>query len=242
MLSRSQKGWSAVAATLLFLIGILFVLRLSSDVRLINWATLGFDARKPAYRALVYSAAWGGNATAARLVAEHTSDASSADRWWQRALRKGDPQAVTRYTLWRWHGVHTSLQAQEALPDMQNLARSGNAEAAYLLAAAFWNGELVPRDQKQAMALAQQAALRDHTGAMNLLAEGLMTGSGISANRKDALTWLQRAAQLEDPVALETLAMAYDRGDFGLTRSSEEGGRYRSLLAHALTHHHEVGE
>ncbi len=156
-------------------------------------------------------------------------------RWLRNAAQAGQPSAQTQLGLITWRGEHgVAGDAQAAKAWLEPAARSGEVNAAYALALVL-RAQSPARDA-EAMRWLQQAANAGHPAAMFVLGNALRNGEGIAIDEAAALARYRQSAELDYPPALQTLAMAYQRGELGLPRDPERFEEELMETAHALKH------
>jgi TPR repeat protein len=152
-------------------------------------------------------------------------------RWLQAAQQQGDAQAS--YLLGRLRLSSGMLHAEAlAASDFERAAAAGHAGAA------LQRGLMARRAQDPAAAarwLAQAAQAHDPQ-ALFLLANAAREGNGVPRDEARALALYREAAALEYPPAHQALAMAYERGELGLTRDAEQAREALAEVAHSLKH------
>ena len=208
-------------------------LALVSTEQLAVRAGAGRDAR--ALEQLRYRAE-GGAAQAQQalgnvLASTDGADRSEALRWLQAAQLQGDVQAS--YQLGRLH-LQSGPQHDEALAahDFERAAAAGHAGAA------LQRGLLARRAQQPVVAARwlSQAAQAHDPQALFLLANAAREGDGVPRDEARALALYREAAALEYPPAHQALAMAWERGELGLARDSEQAREALAEVAHSLKH------
>lgn len=116
-------------------------------------------------------------------------------------------------------------------------AEHGNAEAARKLALFSLDGPSTPEALAEARRWLTEAA-RQHDGhAMFLLGNLQLSGKGQPPDTAGALKWYEAAAAEGFIPALETLALAYERGDLGLAPDPMQARLMRQEAAEALLNH-----
>ena len=113
-----------------------------------------------------------------------------------------------------------SEQNEEAVRYFRLAAAQGDAEGHYGLAVMQASGEGTARDTKLARESMTRAATLGHKPAVNALAVSYMQGGlGLApADREspEALRWIDAASANDLLAAIDRLAVAYRKGEFGL--------------------------
>ena len=165
------------------------------------------------------------------LASTEGADRAEALQWLQAAQQQGDAQAS--YLLGRLR-LQSGAQHDEAQAarDFERAAAAGHAGAA------LQRGLMARRAQEPAAAarwLAQAAQAHDPQ-ALFLLANAAREGNGVPRDEARALALYREAAALEYPPAHQALAMAYERGELGLARDSDQAREALAEVAHSLKH------
>jgi len=165
------------------------------------------------------------------LASTEGADRTEAMQWLQAAQQQGDAQAS--YLLGRLRLSSGVLHAEaQAASDFERAAAAGHAGAA------LQRGLMARRAQDPVAAarwLAQAAQAHDPQ-ALFLLANATREGNGVPRDEARALALYREAAALEYPPAHQALAMAYERGELGLARDSEQAREALAEVAHSLKH------
>jgi TPR repeat protein len=110
--------------------------------------------------------------------------------------------------------------------------QQGDAEGTHMLAGLHAAGEGVPRDPARARELYEKAAASGFRDSVLVMAGACLKGGlGLSdAERSSpaALAWIQKAADLGDLPSVDRLAIAYRKGEFGLSPDEQMAKQYEA--------------
>lgn len=202
---------------------------------LARWGALaGAPRDRVAALRLRWCAAFG-RADAARTLGEalleRHDDAADGMRWLERAANRGDPASQLA-----WGRRLLGRDPAKARVVLQQAAEHGQPAAAHHLALLLRRGAPgVPADPAEAMRWLRAAAEADIPDSQFLLGQALMS-DGDATHAAQARSWFERAAAHEHPEAALQLALAYQRGELGLTPDPEEAARHMKEAEHALHH------
>lgn len=143
---------------------------------------------------------------------------------WQRAVQllkdaaaKGDPEAFYQLGALSTAGRGVELSQVTAFEHMKRAAELGLAEGQYELASMYAEGRGTAKDMDAALEWGLKAARQGHLQAQ-FSSGRVMVDSVDPRVRAEGLEWLTKAADANHSEALLTLATAYGKGQFGLTR------------------------
>ncbi|GHD56677.1 hypothetical protein GCM10007350_04240 [Jeongeupia chitinilytica] len=188
-----------------------------------------------------------GHPLAARTMAElaavdPTPDAQQrALDWYRRGARSGDAESAYRLGLAYLQG---RTLPGDPLAARHWFERAGTLPAArHRLAMMLLRGEGGVADPVLGQQWLAQAAADGDADAMFALANRYRDGDGLPHDEALALYWYQAAASDEHPAALQTLSLAYARGELGLPVDPAQAqflGEYAGHAAKCHTPHTRV--
>ncbi|MGE5097099.1 MAG: tetratricopeptide repeat protein [Betaproteobacteria bacterium] len=111
-------------------------------------------------------------------------------------------------------------QNEDAVRYYRLASDQGNLDGTYGLALMYAGGEGVPKDPRKARELIQKAAEGGHVQATHALAAAYI-GGGLAMTEEEraspaALGWIEKSASADSLPAIDRLAVAYRKGDFGV--------------------------
>lgn len=167
-----------------------------------------------------------GEACRAELQGDHTQ----AIELYEAAAREGVREAMFALgRLWR-DGLGVTADSETAAAWFLKAAEKGHLLARYEVGMALRDGRGVKADPDLAREWLESAGLR-HPDAAYAVFE-------MEGEPAEKSSWLHRAAELGHAKAMNDLARAYSRGDYGLARSDAESRRWAAQATHVETDEH----
>lgn len=124
-----------------------------------------------------------------------------------------------------------------ALRHLHGAAKKHSPAAAFHLGLLYRRGAPgVPVDHSAALRWLRMAADAELPEAQFMLGQMLLAGEGTQPDVAQARKWFEKAAEHDLPHANLELAMAYGRGDLGVTPDQTTAERYLMEAQHALKH------
>lgn len=122
-------------------------------------------------------------------------DGTEAVRWFNEAMKRGDPEAPLALGELYARGLGVRQDYARAAELYRTAANFGrNAQAQYLLGELYTYGRGVPNDYSIAIDWFRKAALRNHAGAQSYLGSFYENGYGIDQDPVEAYVWYSLAA------------------------------------------------
>jgi len=162
-----------------------------------------------------------------RLGIMYSRESKDPKRWeeaanlLQAAAQKSDPEALIELSDMAKCGRGLPVSETASYAYMRQAAEIGAAEAQYQVATKLLKGEGMPQDPVSALEWARKAAAQGNAGAHYAVAQ-MLIGSVEPEQRGEGLAELMRAAEAGHIPALLALAMAYGRGELGLTKDEAQ--------------------
>ncbi|AOY01958.1 tetratricopeptide repeat protein [Jeongeupia sp. USM3] len=188
-----------------------------------------------------------GHPLAARTLAELAAvDATPQAQqvaldWYRRGAEAGDAESAYRLGLAYLQGRTLPSDPVQA---RRWFERAGALPAArFRLATLLLRGEGGVANAAQGLQWLAQAATDGDADAMFALANRYRDGEGLPRDEMQALRWYRAAANGEHPAALQTLSLAYARGELGLPVDPDQAqflGEYAGHAAKCHTPHARV--
>ncbi|OHX14453.1 hypothetical protein BI347_13780 [Chromobacterium sphagni] len=181
---------------------------------------------------------WAGDddPAAQRTLAEALSSAGGiegwrkARPWYEKAAAGGDAWSAFRLARIYAKGLGVAVDAGESGRWLTLAAQRRQPDAACMLGLRAKDGG----DARAAWQWFELAAQQGSAEAMFQLGIAYQEGLGVAVDLPRARGWYEKAARLEMPAALQTLAMAYEGGDLGLTKDPAKASELFNLAAHAV--------
>ncbi len=133
-------------------------------------------------------------------------NAAAAFRWFERAARHGNSQAMAAVGAAYSIGDGVEPDYAEAARWLRKAAGAGIPLAEERLGFLYLNGLGVARDLKKAKSHFEKAAALGNPAACAALGDMHFQGAGVAVDRNAALLWYRKAAADDHPVALRRLA------------------------------------
>lgn len=123
----------------------------------------------------------------------------------------------------------------EAAGLYRQAAAQNHADGEAGLAGLYLEGRGVPRNEREAFVLFSRAAARGHAMSINVVADAYLRRDarmlGDDGSDALALQALRRAAEADYLAAIDRLALAYQRGELGVSPDAAEAARWQARAA-----------
>lgn len=147
---------------------------------------------------------------------EGEKDLATALRWYLKAAKKGNIQAVTQVGLMYYNGIGTAVNYDEAAKWLNRhpLYFLRDAPAIYTLAEMYFYGLGVEQDYFEAFDLYKFAAMNGRNfNAWFRMGEMYEYGYGVEVDNQRAIECYTRAANNDNVVAMSKLGLIYETGE-----------------------------